>query len=167
MNKKTLTIIVISNLAVCLISVCATYYYLGWWVNYRIEKADEKLNQGISSSLFRYYSNVDLQQEYGGPDKYRKALIAFSKALDETKAQAPNNPLLSDDVIYTDKTLIFVRLALLEEGQGNFQKADSHKCDAIAFCKKIPWDDCTFEKLNRVYNRLDEKYSVIKPKKNP
>jgi hypothetical protein len=169
MNKNKIIYTLSTHLVVCVISIVCTLYYVGWWARESLLLANNQF-KGSGMLIARYSNNVDMQRAFGGKNEYREALIAFSNALDEARSQTPNDPILSEDIISTDKMLNYIRLSMLEKEIGNNAEAEKYKAEAISFCQKIPWEDCSYEKLEKITIKLNEKFifkGSNKKNKNP
>lgn len=123
-------------------------------------KVDDMLKGGM---LVNHYNLiVEMQNAYGGPNEYKNALLAYSEALDLAKSEFPNSPLFSDKIYTTDKTLIYTRIAKIEERIGNEESFSKYKAKALKTCNKIPWkENCTYEDLKEIITKL-EKNSTFK-----
>lgn len=153
MKKKALsTVLVSSHLVAVVAGFMGAAWYFDWWARDALGQANAMLNDGML--IVRYSTYADLQRVVGGTDEYREALLTLSEAIEQ--ARSPNDPLLTDNVYFTDKALTYTNLARLEEGAGNSYKAGIYRKNAIEACSSIPWDNCSYEYLEKISRKLEE-----------
>lgn len=150
MNRASkIGILVATHLAAAGIGASAGIWYL--------ERSLWQMNALMSNMMLitRYATHAELQRVEGGDEEYRESLLAFLAALDQ--ARNPDDPLYSEKVNLTDKTLTYVRLARLEQRTGNQASYERYMTQAVSTCKRITWKNCEAGHLVSISERLEKK----------
>ena len=148
MQKSTkIVLLIVSHVLVLIIGFAGAL----WFLEDDIKKGNALINS--TSMISRYLMLSQAQRALGENEDYRDSLLMILKALDEVRS--PIDPLFDEKSYNADKTLTLVRLSLVEKKIGDSRKSEDYMNEALEFCEKIGWKDCSESKLIWITERLD------------
>ncbi len=149
MKKSTKVLIGVSAIAV-LVAAC----FFSWSYGFR-----EGLHAGgLTSSMAEFaLSSQHMADQLANAncDGAKQAIVDYLNTVEKYKNV--KNGIITESSYHADKMLGHLRLALIEEKQGNQVEKTKHLTIAREACNARKWEDCSEEKLMIYVERFLEK----------
>ncbi len=158
MKKSTKVLIAISVIAVFVVGC-----FFSWFYGFR-----EGLHAGgFTSSMAEFAlanQNMADQLANANCDGAKQAIVDYLNTVEKYKNV--KNGIITESSYHADKMLGHMRLALIEEKQGNQAEKTRHLDIAREACTARKWEDCSEEKLMMYASRFQEKNPIACLKKS-
>jgi len=148
MNKKKLFLSILIGL--CLIGLgFGGGTYFGWTKFGRASRSMERL-----FGMAGYAQYTAMEYQYAEYAEAKKTLLQYIAVLDSQR-ETKDLDACDRRMYRVEAMLSHIRLALLEEKNGNTKEADKYLREASKRCQDAHWKDCSLEKIRQVVERSD------------
>lgn len=150
MNKKRPILIVLMSISLLALGFAGGTYF-GWT---KLGKSSRSMERLFGTAGYAQY--VAMEYQYANYRDAKKALLDYITMLDEgEKIKGIDD--LNYRMYQVDIMISYVRLAILEDRNGNPKESEKYMREATKRCQDVKWKDCSPEKIRQLVEQLDRK----------